>query len=176
MTSTYVIDGDSDRLAVQASGSREAQAEPTSGVTTDIIDRPAGSAFARGRGPWRHLIRHFVEMVVAMVVGMLVLGLALKPLLGLSDLFQRPDMSALVMATNMTIGMSAWMRYRGHRWASIAEMGAAMYLPFAVLLVPFWTGLLPGHVIMMGGHALMVPAMVAAMLHRRGEYLAGHAS
>ena len=67
------------------------------------------------------------------------------------------------------------MRYRGHSWASTAEMGAAMYIPFAVLLIPFWAGLLPGNVIMMGGHVLMLPAMVAAMLHRRSEYLPGHA-
>ena len=120
-------------------------------------------------------VRHFAEMVAAMAVGMLALGLALNPLLGLSDVFQRADLSALVMATNMTIGMSMWMRYRRHSWASIAEMGAAMYIPFAVILVPFWAGLVPGHVIMIGGHVLMLPAMVAAMLHRRGEYLAGHA-
>jgi hypothetical protein len=129
---------------------------------------------ARSRAPRRHFVRHFVEMVVAMVVGMVVLGLALKPLLGLSDVFQRADLSALVMATNMTIGMSLWMRYRGHGWASIAEMGAAMYVPFAVLLVPFWAGVLPGHMIMIGGHALMLPAMAVAMLHRRAEYAGGH--
>jgi len=97
------------------------------------------------RTPWRYFARHFAEMVAAMVVGMVVLGLALKPVLGLSNVFQRADLSALVMATNMTIGMSAWMRYRGHSWVSIAEMGPAMYLPFAVLLVPFWAGSLPGH-------------------------------
>jgi len=70
--------------------------------------------------------------------------------------------------------MSLWMRRRGHNWLSIAEMGAAMYLPFAVLMVPFWAGLLPGHMLMIGGHVLMLPAMVAAMLHRRDEYIADH--
>ncbi|MHC8503747.1 hypothetical protein ACVGVP_09520 [Pseudonocardia artemisiae] len=40
------------------------------------------------------------------------------------------------MATNMTIGMSLWMRYRGHGWRSITEMGASMYIPFIVLFVP----------------------------------------
>jgi predicted tellurium resistance membrane protein TerC len=102
--------------------------------TTDVVAHMTGDsggsaesvygfgAPARSRTPWRYFVRHFVEMVVAMVVGMVVLGLALKPLLGLSDLFERADLSALVMATNMTIGMSLWMRYRGHGWASIAEM------------------------------------------------------
>jgi hypothetical protein len=80
-------------------------------------------------------------------------------------------MSALVMTTNMTIGMSLWMRYRRHRWVSVAEMAAAMHLPFAVMLVAFWAGVLPGHVIMIGGRVLRLPAMVAAMLHRRDEYV-----
>jgi hypothetical protein len=151
---------DVERMTVDSGGSTE---------------RACGlSAPARSRTPWRYFVRHFVEMVVAMVVGMVVLGLALKPVLGLSDVFQRADLSALVMATNMTIGMSAWMRYRGHGWVSIAEMGAAMYVPFAVLLVPFWVGVLPGHAIMIGGHVLMLPAMAVAMLHRRDEYAGGH--
>jgi hypothetical protein len=79
------------------------------------------------------------------------------------------------MATNMTLGMSLWMAYRKHSWPSILEMGAAMYLPFIVLLVPYWAGQLSGGVIMMGGHALMLPAMLAAMLLRRREYTGLHA-
>src|SRR5262249_4984476 len=130
MTSTYVIDSESDRSADERPGRSDARIERTAAST-------------QARVPWRHFVWHFAEMVGAMAVGMLVLGLALKPLLGLSDLFQRADLSALVMATNMTIGMSVWMRYRGHSWASTAEMGAAMYIPFAVLLVPFWACLLP---------------------------------
>jgi hypothetical protein len=125
----------------------------------------------RAHGPWRHFVRHFVEMVAAMAVGMVGVGLAVKPLLGLSDVFQRADLSVLVMATNMAIGMSVWMRYRRHSWASIAEMDAAMYVPFAVLLVPFWAGLLPGGMLMIGGHVLMLPAMVAVMWRRREEYV-----
>jgi hypothetical protein len=116
-------------------------------------------------------------MVVAMVVGMMVLGplvnLAL-PLLGASGLSQRADVGSLVMATNMTIGMSLWMRYRKHTWASIAEMGAAMYLPFVLLLVPFWAGLLSGGGLMTAGHVLMLPLMVVAMLRRRDEYTQHH--
>ncbi|WP_155372953.1 hypothetical protein [Catellatospora vulcania] len=111
---------------------------------------------------------HFGEMVVAMFVGMLALG----PLWslawpGLSDLTVA---SVLVMATNMTIGMAAWMRFRRHGWVSIAEMSAAMYLPFLVLLVPYAFGAISGEALMMGGHLLMLPAMLAAMLGRRHEY------
>ena len=126
---------------------------------------------ARAAWPWRHFVRHFLEMVVAMAVGMGVLGLAETPLTDHFGVFQRTDLSVLVMATNMTIGMSLWMRYRRHGWASIAEMGVAMYLPFVVLLVPYWAGLLSGGMLMMGGHALMLVAMAAAMLRRREEYV-----
>jgi hypothetical protein len=129
------------------------------------------------RTPWIRFARHFAEMVVAMVVGMLALGAAVNAALsalGVPDLFDRADLNALVMATNMTIGMSLWMRLRGHGWPSIAEMGAAMYVPFIALMVPFWAGLVSGHVVMMGGHALMLPAMVVAMLHRRDEYTGHH--
>jgi hypothetical protein len=127
------------------------------------------------RSQWLHFGRHFVEMVIAMWIGMLVGGGAVSFLFGRYDLLQRPDVSALVMATNMTIGMSLWMLYRKHSWPSIAEMGAAMYLPFIVLLLPYWLGQVPGNTIMMGGHALMLPAMLAAMLRRRNEYTRHHA-
>jgi hypothetical protein len=78
------------------------------------------------------------------------------------------------MASNMTIGMSLWMRVRRHSWRSIAEMSAAMYIPFIILFVAFWAGLLSGHLVMIGGHILMLPAMVAAMLLRRDEYTGSH--
>lgn len=122
-------------------------------------------------------IRHFLEMVVAMTIGMV----ALAPLwdlifdaLGWSDLFDRPDLSALVMATNMTIGMTLWMRYRGHGWAAIAEMAAAMYVPFVVLFIPFWAGLINGDTLFIAGHVLMLLCMVGVMLRRRAEYSMDH--
>ena len=122
-------------------------------------------------------IRHYVEMVIAMVVGMLVfppVWETLAGLLGAEALFARVDVDAFVMATNMTVGMGIWMRVRGHGWSPVAEMGAAMYAPFALLLVPYWFGWLPGDVVTMGGHVLMLPAMLIAMLLRLGEYTGQH--
>jgi hypothetical protein len=111
---------------------------------------------------------HFVEMVIAMIVGMVALGplwtWAAPGLLG------RPATMALIMATDMTIGMALWMRIRRHPWPRIAEMSAAMYLPFAVVLVPFWFGVLSGGAVMVAGHILMLPSMLAAMLWRRHDY------
>jgi hypothetical protein len=121
----------------------------------------------RSRRTW-HLVRHYLEMVVAMLAGMVVLGPVhgyLWP--GLDD---RADVGALVMATDMAIGMAAWMRFRGHKWPPIAEMSAAMYVPFVVLLVPFWLGAVSGDLLVTAGHVLMLPAMALAMWWRLDEY------
>jgi len=111
---------------------------------------------------------HYLEMVVSMLVGMFALGpLWSMALPGLAD---HPAPDALVMATNMSIGMAVWMAIRRHPWLRIAEMVAAMYAPFVVLLVPYFLGALSGHGLMMGGHVLMFVTMLAAMLLRRREY------
>ena len=125
------------------------------------------SAHSRGRTAW-HLVRHYLEMVVAMLVGMVALG----PLESLvwPHLNDRHDVMVIVMATNMAISMSGWMWFRRHSRIAIAEMAAAMYLPFLVLLVPFWAGALGEHAMMTWGHVLMLPAMAAVMLLRPDEY------
>src|SRR3954454_22804574 len=73
---------------------------------------------------------------------------------------------AVVMATDMSLGMGAWMRYRGHSWRSIAEMSAAMYLPFAVFLPLVWADVMSGGAMLTAGHLLMLPTMLALMLWR----------
>lgn len=115
---------------------------------------------------------HYLEMVVAMLVGMFALG----PLWSLvaPGPADRGDTGALIMATNMTLGMALWMRIRRHSWPRIAEMSAAMYLPFVLLLPPYWFGAISGHAVMMAGHIAMFPAMFAAMLWRRAEYYHHH--
>ena len=121
----------------------------------------------------KKLTLHFLEMVVAMAVGMVALHPVWTLVLdavGASGLMHNPYTSALIMATNMTVAMSAWMKVRGHRWRPIAEMGAAMYLPFLVLFVPLALGLIGESALMLWGHVLMLPAMAAAMLLRPHEY------
>ena len=121
---------------------------------------------------WR-FVRHYLEMVAAMIVGMVVLGplwtLALDAA-GAPGLLDRPELDALVMATNMTVAMSAWMRHRGHGWRATAEMAAAMYVPFVVLFPPLWMGLISAGTMLVAGHVLMLPAMAGAMLLRPHEY------
>jgi hypothetical protein len=123
-----------------------------------------------------HFFRHFGEMFVAMMVGMMVLGGldgGILSAFGTSVRHLRdvsPETFALVMALNMTIGMTLWMRHRGHSWAMCAEMGAAMFAPAILAIVLFRAGVIAGQAaggVLMG---TMVPAMFAVMLIRRTEY------
>jgi hypothetical protein len=142
-------------------------------LTTNTCRTAPHAGHARTARPHAALLRHLLEMALAMVAGMLLLG----PLrtnvgtsLGLSALLGRADVDAVLMATDMSIGMAVWMRYRRHSWAAVGEMTAAMYLPVLVLLVPFEVGLLGADALLLGSHLLMVPAMALAVLHRRAEY------
>ena len=134
---------------------------------------PTAHALVTGhRRIWK-LTVHYVEMVIAMAVGMV----ALHPVwthaldaLGWQGFLDSPEAMAMVMATDMTIAMSAWMRFRGHGWRSTAEMGAAMYLPFLVLFVPMWAGVLSSDGMLLWGHVLMLGAMAGAMALRPHEY------
>ena len=124
----------------------------------------------------RHFVRHFAEMFIAMMVGMMALGALDSVILsaaGTSVQHVRnsaPEVFALVMGLNMTIGMTVWMRYRRHSWAMCAEMAGAMFLPAIAALILFWCSVI--HTGSVGGVEMtaMVPAMIAVMLLRRTEY------
>jgi flagellar biosynthetic protein FliP len=115
----------------------------------------------------RGFVVHYLQMLAAMGVGMLLLG----PLSMLVD--AGVEVHALLMATWMTAGMTAWMAYRRHSWPATAQMGLAMYVSFAVVLPAYWLGVLSGSGVMLAGHVLMLPAMALAMLRRREEYVHG---
>ena len=114
----------------------------------------------------RRFVVHYLQMLAAMVVGMVVLG-PLAMLVGDVGV----EVGALLMATAMTVGMTAWMAWRRHSWRAVVEMGAAMYLSFVVLMPLHWLGVLSGDGLMLLGHVLMLPAMALAMLYRRSEYV-----
>lgn len=119
----------------------------------------------------RQVIRfagHYVEMVVAMFVGMGLL--ALPWMLIWPGLRDHPVLDTLVMASNMTIGMAAWMAIRRHSRPMIAEMCVAMVAPFVVLLAPLATGAISAGTLTSAGHVLMSLTMLAAMLLRRQAY------
>ena len=142
--------------------------QPTDALRTGAHHTPPAHPLSA-----RKFALHFAEMVVAMVVGMVVLHpvwMFVLDAVGAAGLMHNPYTGALIMATNMTVAMSAWMKFRGHRWRPIVEMGAAMYVPFLVLFVPLGLELIDSGALMLWGHLLMLPAMAVAMLLRPHEY------
>lgn len=116
-------------------------------------------------------------MVLAMVAGMVILGgLVSMAALALDHpgIYEHASVRAFIMTVNMTVGMSFWMKHRGHGPAHIAEMAVAMFVPLAVLIYPFWAGILSRGALMGGMHVLMIPAMVGVMLYRRDVYARDH--
>ena len=114
----------------------------------------------------RGFVVHYLQMLAAMGVGMLVfmpLGMVLDP--------SGVEAKALLMATGMTVGMTGWMAYHHHSLAAIGSMALAMYGSFVALFPLYWAALLSETAVMAIGHVLMLPAMAAAMLWRRDEYV-----
>lgn len=122
-------------------------------------------------------VRHYLEMVLVMLVAMMVfapLWDVAAHLSGWRGFVERPDLRVFAMATDMTVGMSLWMSWRGHGRQPVAEMAAAMYVPFLVLLAPLWTGTLSENGVLGLGHLLMLIAMAVVMLLRPEEYTRCH--
>jgi hypothetical protein len=146
-------------------------------VETDLLLDPAA-----GRKRWRFL-RHFFEMVVVMMLGMCMLGAAFGAfhefVFGSGFAAAWRDhvvLAAFAMAFNMTVPMVLWMRYRGHSWERGGEMAAAMNVPVLPLLVLYGFEVIAARGVLGLQMMLMLPAMLVAMLYRKEEYSAPHAT
>ena len=156
---------------VMAAGTPARGAE---GGSSDPLSVPAPTTAQAAHPPRaKRFALHFAEMVAAMVVGMVVLhpvSMFVLDSVGAAGVMANPYTGALIMATNMTVAMSAWMKFRGHGWRPILEMGIAMYVPFVLLFVPFGLELIDKDALLLWGHVLMLPAMAVAILLRPREY------
>jgi hypothetical protein len=138
-------------------------------MTTAPYDQPR----RRHLAGWLPFIRHYLEMVLAMAIGMFALMPLWTPAVqaaGAPHLLDHAEPTALAMATGMAIGMGAWMAFRRHGWRDIAEMTAAMYLPFVIFFPATLAGAMTSGTLMAAGHALMLATMLAVMLRRRDHY------
>ena len=128
------------------------------------------------KGRARHFFRHLGEMYLAMMVGMMalaVLDAAIFAAAGTSipDVKDSaPEVWGLLMALNMTVGMTVWMRHRRHTWAMCAEMAGAMFVPAVAAIVLFWCSVIHSGAVSAVEMNAMLPAMIAVMLLRRSEY------
>ena len=138
-------------------------------MTTIPYDQPR----RRHLAGWLPFIRHYIEMVLAMAIGMVAsmpLGAVVFQAAGAPHLMDHAVPMTLEMATGMAIGMGAWMAWRRHGWRDIAEMTAAMYLPFVIFFPATLSGAMTAGMLMVAGHGLMLLAMLAVMLRRRDHY------
>jgi hypothetical protein len=133
------------------------------------------------RGRTGRFIRHLVEMTIAMMLGMAVLGALFREVhvllfgAGFDDAWHsHTELAVFAMTFNMTLPMSALMRYRGHSWERCAEMSGAMAVLALALLVPFWTGAISASVVLPLEMALMLPAMILVMVYRVDDYAEPH--
>jgi mannitol-specific phosphotransferase system IIBC component len=150
-----------------------------------------------GQHPHNHRIRssalgvvrfilHLLEMTVAMMAGMPVLFMlrnAIPPSSSFAAAFQPGTaLFGLMAGVFMTVPMVAWMIVRGHGWRHSVEMGLAMLVPFAALIVPQALGLLAYQAwFPVVGNLVMMLSMILVMLYRRDHYTgkashAGHAA
>ena len=135
----------------------------------DVVRTPLGPT----GGGRRRFLRHYLEMVAAMLVGMMVVGAAVRGILALAGQgfpTRHPEVVALEMAFDMSVGMVAWMRYRGHGWAGTLEMVGAMFAPVVGLFPLLWLGLINGEALLVLEHLAMFLLMFLVMLRRRDEY------
>lgn len=127
-----------------------------------------------GARRWGRFALHYVEMIIAMFVGMFALA-PLWAAAGIDFSYDRdPEPAYLLMAFDMSVGMAAWMRFRGHAWGSTLEMCGAMFAPVVPLFPLLWLDVIDGMALMMAAHAAMFPLMLAVMLRRRDEYAHAH--
>jgi flagellar biosynthetic protein FliP len=126
-----------------------------------------------------HFLRHLLEMTLVMIPGMFLGGAVFTIAAGLavgSSLtweearLRYPEACLLTIGVVMSVPMVAWMRHRGHGWRSGGEMAVAMVAPALALIGLFWLHVLDSEPLCGVYCAVMIPAMVAAMLLRRGEY------
>ncbi|GII53984.1 hypothetical protein Pth03_23730 [Planotetraspora thailandica] len=124
----------------------------------------------KARRGWRRFTLHYIEMILAMFAGMFALGF-LRSAVGLHvSHTQYPELGYLVMAFDMSVGMAAWMRVRGHAWRHTLEMCAAMFAPAVPLFPLLWLGVVDGDALMVLAHLAMFPLMLGVMLLRPSEH------
>jgi len=77
-----------------------------------------------------------------------------------------------MMVVAMAVAMIIFMRYyHKSTWQFCAEMTVAMLVPPAVLTIPVLRSRVPIEFLQVGSNWLMIPAMAALMLYRRGHHV-----
>jgi hypothetical protein len=124
---------------------------------------------------------HLLQMVLAMEAGMAVYHLLLSTVLagtGYAALTREYRLFGYwMMVVSMALAMLAFMRYyHKSTWRSCGAMTFAMLAPVATLTALVLCELIPLQTLHAVGDPLMILAMAAYLLYRRGEHVhGGHA-
>jgi hypothetical protein len=117
---------------------------------------------------------HLVEMVAVMCGGAVILNLLVfwvAALIGYLDLNgQFPELATLVYTVNLSLPMTAWMRFRGMEWRPTLEMAGAPIGVGILLMVALAIGLVTNSDLFMRQCGLSCLAMLAVMLFRFDHY------
>ena len=117
---------------------------------------------------------HLLEMVAVMCGGAAILNLLVfwvAALIGYPDLSgQFPELATLLYTVNLSLPMTAWMRFRGMEWRPTLEMAGAPIGVGVLLIVALSIGLIPNSGLFMRQCGLSCLAMLAVMLFRLDLY------
>ena len=142
-----------------------------------VVGEPTLKSVAAGAG---RFVLHFLEMGIAMGVGMAIFGPVKTALVdqGYTALLDRTSLDyQFWMNLFMVLPMVLWMRARGHMWRHGIEMGGAMIIPSACIILLCYAGVtdvLPWFTTSLTGIA-MFGGMLGYMLYRRDMYTSGYA-
>jgi hypothetical protein len=120
--------------------------------------------------PAGRFLAHLAEMCVVMCAGAAALSIAVfggATLIWSIDLTQRfPELSALLIAVNLSLPMLAWMRYRGMAWRPTLEMSGATMIVGLLIIVAYWLDIVAKNGLIELQTSLACPVMLAVMLVR----------
>jgi hypothetical protein len=124
-------------------------------------------------------VLHYLQMCMVMCVGGIGLSVLLfgaADLLGYDNLDQRaPELTALVIAINLSLPMLVWMRYMGMAWRPTLEMSGSTMVAGLFLIGAYWLDLVAkSDLIRLQTGLLACPLMLVVMLFRFRLYAGGH--
>jgi hypothetical protein len=143
------------------------------------VETTGGPAIKSAAAATGCFLLHFLEMGIAMGVGMAIFGPVKGALVdqGYTALLDKTSLEyQFWMNLFMVAPMVLWMRTRGHLWRHGVEMGGAMIIPTACIILLCRAGLtdvLPWFTTSLSGIA-MFGGMLGYMLYRRDMYTSGY--
>lgn len=116
--------------------------------------------------------RHFLQMLAVMMVGMVASAAIFLTIVGMAweeATREYPTASLLVIATGMSVPMTAWMLHRRMGHKNALEMAVVMVLPVIPFLLLVWFDVTKSA--QCGAYCLVsIAGMLGLMRYRRDEY------